>query len=36
MYNKALFNDDLCAAHKISFMTDPMKIIKNWCLIKNE
>ena len=25
MYNKALFNDDLCAAHKISFMTDPMK-----------
>ena len=28
MYNKALFNDDLCAAHKISFMTDPMKIKK--------
>ena len=28
MYNKALFNDDLCAAHKISFMTNPMKIKK--------
>ena len=33
MYNKALFNNDLCAAHKISFMTD---LIKNGCLIKNE
>ena len=28
MYNKALFNDDLCAAHKLSFMTGPMKIKK--------
>ena len=28
MYNKALFSDDLCAAHKISFMTDPRKIKK--------
>ena len=25
MFSKALLNEDVCAAHKISFMTDPMK-----------